>query len=149
MIRGSLTPEANDAMAVLGLLVVAALIGGGVGWTAYLVRVGMLDARDLAEKTAFRRPRSALEWPELRVDGVVAQPDEELVLVQVGWPARPSEASLLLLRLEAVGETGRLVKWCETRAPITTSATMGRSVEFRRRRTLERIQALVIGESPG
>jgi hypothetical protein len=38
-------------MSVMAALMVSTLIGGGIAWTAYLVRVGLLDARDLAPKT--------------------------------------------------------------------------------------------------
>jgi hypothetical protein len=136
-------------MAVLVGLAVGFLIAAGVAWSVYLIRVGLLDARDLAEKTAVEHPRSALHWPELRIGSVLPDPDEELVVVRVLWPAHPSEVSLLLLRLETASETVQFVEWCTTRAPITTSQGMGRCIEFRRRRTLQRVQALVVGESPG
>ena len=135
-------------MAALIALVLGALIGGGAAWTAYTVRVGLLDARDLVEKTAFGHPRSALQWPELRIGSVLAEPDEALVLVRVAWPAHPNETSLLLLRLPAAGEAGRLVRWCATQAPVTTSRGTGMWVDFRRRRTGQRVHALVVGEYP-
>ena len=136
-------------MAVLVALVVGALLGGGVAWTAHRVRVGLLDARDLAEKTAFRRPRSALQWPEIRIGNVVALPDEELVLVRVAWPSHPSEVSLLLLRLAHAGERQRLVSWCASQARVSTSCVTGMGFEFRRRGTVQRVHALVVSESRG
>jgi hypothetical protein len=135
-------------VAVLIALVLGALIGGGVAWTAHLVHVGLLDARDLADKTAFSHPRSALQWPELHIGSVLAEPDEALVLVRVAWPAHPTEMSLLLLRLAAAGEADRLARWCATQAPITTSRGSGMWVDFRRRRTGQRVHALVVAEYP-
>jgi hypothetical protein len=134
------------AIGVAGAVVIAVL----GAWVAYMLHVGTLDARDLAEKTAFRRPRSALEWPELRLGAVVAQPErDDLVLVSARWPAHPSRASVLLLQLQGAGELRRLSRWCAAEAPITVRSAAGHYVELRRRRTVERVHALVVDESPG
>jgi len=135
-------------MAVLVALVVATLVGCGLGWTTHLIRVGLLDARDLVEKTAFGRPRSAMQWPELRLETVVVLPDEDMVLTEAVWPAHPSNASLLLLRVTDAAGKRRLVKWSASHASITTSTATDSWVELRRRRTVDRVRAEVVSEAP-
>jgi hypothetical protein len=131
-----------------GLLVAVAVVVGAAAWAWHLIYTGLLDARDLAEKVAYRDVSSALRWPEMRIENVLAEPDDELVLVRVGWPAHPSQESLLLLRPAAATETSRLLGWCASRASVSTSWT-GSSVEFRRRRSVERIHAVVLAETRG
>jgi hypothetical protein len=129
---------------------VGGLVAGGVAWTVYLLRVGSLDGCDLAAKTAIGHPRSALHWPELRFTSVLPDPEEkEVVVVSVTWPAHPSEVSLLVLRPEGASETRQLLQWCATQASVTTNGATAPWIEFRRRRTLERVHAFVLGESPG
>jgi len=135
-------------MTLLIALLVSTMVVGSAGWAAHLIYVGLLDARDLAEKTAFRDARSALRWPELLIANVLTEPDEELVLVRVAWPAHPAEKSLLLLRPEAAEETWRLRRWCASQASVSTSEA-GTCVEFRRRRSVERIHAHVVAETRG
>jgi hypothetical protein len=136
-------------LAVLVAFAVGCLIACGVAWTVYLLRVGMLDARDLAAKTAIGHPRSALHWPELRLTSVLPDPEEQVVVVGVTWPAHPSESSLLVLRPQAASETLQLLQWCATQACVTTNWATEPWIEFRRRRSLERVYAFVLGESPG
>ena len=63
---------------------VTVLIAAGLAWTARLVYIGNLDAHDLADKLSVPAPVSALDWPELHLNAVVAQP---VVLLHVHWPA--------------------------------------------------------------
>jgi hypothetical protein len=51
---------------------VIALIAAGLAWTARLVHIGNLDAHDLADKLSVPTPVSALDWPELHLNAVVA-----------------------------------------------------------------------------
>jgi len=70
-----------DIGTIIGLVFVVA----GLAWTARLVHIGNLDAQALADKTACPKPVSALDWPELRLRAVVAQPGEQpVVLLHVG-----------------------------------------------------------------
>jgi hypothetical protein len=138
-----------DVTVVLVALAVGCLIGGGVAWSVYLIRVGLLDARDLAEKTTIGHPRSAVQWPELRIGSVLPDPAEEFVVVSVTWPAHPSRVSLLVLRLEGHSEALQLLAWSATHASVTTNQSSGPWIEFRRRGSLERVHAFVVGESPG
>jgi hypothetical protein len=77
---------------------VIVLIAAGLAWTARLVHIGNLDAHDLADKLSVPAPVSALDWPELHLNAVVAQPDEQpAVLLHADWPAHPQRAATLLL----------------------------------------------------
>jgi hypothetical protein len=136
------------------VLVAAALAGvvlfiaAGLIWSARLVHIGNLDAQALAEKTGTPQPVSALDWPELRVQAVVTQPDEPpLVLLHVGWPAHPRQASTLLVALEHGDDRSLSVlsRWCSTRASISP-ARRGSQLELRRRQTLERVRAVLVAE---
>jgi hypothetical protein len=104
------------AIAIFGvfLSVVAALT-----WTVRLLRVSTLDAQALADKLAFPEPASALEWPELRVQSVVPQPDD----------------------LSPV-----IVQWSTARAAVV-ALRQGPELELRRRQSLERIHATLLDES--
>jgi hypothetical protein len=60
---------------------VTVLIAAGLVWTARLVHIGNLDAHDLADKLSVPAPVSALDWPELHLNAVVAQPYEQPVVL--------------------------------------------------------------------
>ena len=86
------------AAALAGVIV---LIAAGLAATARLVHIGNLDAHDLADKLSVPAPVSALDWPELHLNAVVAQPDDQAaVLLHVDWPAHPQRAATLLLALD-------------------------------------------------
>ena len=134
------------AAGIAGVLV---FVVAGLAWTARLVHIGNLDAQALAEKAAVPPSASALDWPELRLRSVVAQPDEPpLVLLHVGWPAYPRlEATLLV----AVGRGDKnslslLSQWCAAAAPVSPVRRYGAELEFRRRRSLECVHAVLIAE---
>jgi hypothetical protein len=137
------------APAVAGAVLLLAGMAALLVWVGYILHVGMLDAQDLADKTGFRWPHSALQWPELNLGAVVAQPESDrLVLVSARRPAHPAEATTLLLCVQSTNELRRLSSWCEAQASITARSTTGDCVEFRRRRTVERVLAWVVDESP-
>jgi hypothetical protein len=80
---------------------VFAVIAAGLAWTGRLVHICNLDAHDLADKLSVPAPVSALDWPELHLNAVVALPDEQpVVLLDVGWPAYPQRVATLLLALD-------------------------------------------------
>jgi hypothetical protein len=137
-------------------VILAAAIGGalafivaGLAWTARLVHVGNLDALALAEKAAAPPPVSALDWPELKLRGVIAQPDEPpLVLLHVGWPVHPPREATLLVAL-ARGDDGSLSllsQWCAAGASLSPVRHYGAELELRRRQSLERVHAVLITE---
>jgi len=132
------------AIAGVTLFVVA-----GLAWTARLVHVGNLDAQALAEKTATPSPTSALDWPELHVHAVIAQPDDQsVVLLHVGWPAHPDRQATLVVALDE-GETrplSLLSQWCATAASVSPLRGNSAELELRRRQSLERVHAVLIAE---
>jgi hypothetical protein len=131
------------AIAAILLSVVAALT-----WTVRLLRISSLDAHALATKLAFPEPASALEWPELRVQSVVPQPDDlSPVILQVGWPAYPERVATLLVALDhnEAHALSLLCRWSTTGAAVTT-LRHGPELELRRRQTLERVHATLLNE---
>ena len=105
-------------------------IAVGLAWTARLVRIGTLDALELAGKLAVPEPVSALDWPELQVRAVVPQDadgERSLVLLLVEWPAHREQATLLV-------ELGRadqsslplLSHWCAARASVSPTTLIRR-----------------------
>jgi len=128
---------------------VTVLIAAGLAWTVRLVHIGNLDAHDLAAKLAVPVPASALDWPELHLNAVVAQPDEQpMVLLHVDWPAHPQRAATLLLALDHDGRRSLplLSQWCADHASVSPARDDGAKLTLRRRRTLERVHALLIAE---
>ena len=137
-------------VAIVGVIL---FIVTGLAWTARLVRIGNLDAQALAEKTATPVPASALDWPELHVHAVVAQPDEQsVVLLHVGWPAHPDREATLVLVLDQAERRSLslLSQWCAGAASISPLRGKGAELELRRRQSLERVHAVLLAEdSPG
>ena len=136
----------------IALAGVIMFIVAGLAWTARLVHVGNLDAQALAEKVATPAPASALDWPELRLQAVVAQPDEQsLVLLHVAGPAHPQRAVTLLVALnqEDRRSLSVLARWCACQASISPARREGSELEFRRRQSLERVHAVLIAEDYG
>jgi hypothetical protein len=124
-------------------------IVAGLAWTARLVYVGNLDAQALAEKAAVPAPASALDWPELHLQAVVAQPDERpLVLLHVDWPAHPERMATLLVALDRDDRQSlpMLARWRDCRASIAPTRRDGAELELRRRQSLERVHAVLIAE---
>jgi hypothetical protein len=132
------------ALAGVILFVVA-----GLAWTARLVHIGNLDAQALADKTACPRPDSALDWPELRLHAVVAQPGEQpVILLHVGWPAHPQRQALLMVALDE-GEQrslSLLSRWCAAAASVSPTRGDGAELELRCRQSLDRVHAVLLAE---
>jgi hypothetical protein len=132
-------------LAVAILLVAAAALA----WTARLIQVGNLDALALADKVAVPHPVSALDWPELRLRAVIPQPDDRvLVLLLVSWPAHPRREATLLVAIDSSNRRSvpLLSQWCATGASVSPTRQEGAAVEFRRRRSLERVHAVLVAE---
>jgi hypothetical protein len=127
------------------------LVTVGLIWTVRRVRIGGLDAMALTEIPAAPHPRSALDWPELRVRAVVPQPDgPALVLVVVGWPAYPNREATLLLAIQSDGPRSLdlLEQWRDASAPVSP-VRRGELCELRRRQSLELVRGLLIAEDAG
>jgi len=136
------------AIAILGALVLLGAAAGLAG-TAHLLRVGTLDALELASKVAVPDLASALDWPELRVRAVVPQPDESgLVLLLVGWPAQQRQTATLLVSLDSGDRRSvpMLAHWCSTRASVSPTRLGQAGIELRRRQSLDRVQAVLVAE---
>jgi hypothetical protein len=136
---------------------VIGLIAVGLAWTARLVYVGNLDAQALADKLATPHPVSALDWPELRVQAVVPQPEvqppagQPLVLLHVGWPEYPARVSTLLVALDSDERRSLslLSQWCAGQASVAPVRQEGAAVELRRRQSMERVHAVMVAEDIG
>jgi hypothetical protein len=128
---------------------VIVFIAAGLAWTSRLVHVGNLDAQELAEKIATSAPVSALDWPELHLNAVIAQPDEQsLVLLDVDWPAHPQRAATLLLALDRDDRRALalLSQWCAGQASISPARRDGAELVLRRRQSLDRVHAVLLAE---
>ena len=128
---------------------VTVLIAAGLAWTARLVHIGNLDAHDLADKLSVPVPVSALDWPELHLNAVVAQPDEQpVVLLHVDWPAHPQRAATLLLALDRGDRHSLplLSRWCADQAPVSPARQDGAELTLRRRQSLQRVHAVLVAE---
>ena len=133
------------AAALVGVILAIAV---GLACTARRVHIGNLDAQDLAEKVAVPAPVSALDWPELHLNAVVAQPDEQSVLLHVDWPAHPQRAATLLLALDPDDRHSLLLlsQWCAGQASVSPARRDGAEVVLRRRQSLERVHAVLVAE---
>jgi hypothetical protein len=133
------------AAALAGVILAIAV---GLAWTVRLVHIGNLDARDLADKVAVPAPVSALDWPELHLNAVVAQPDQQSVLLCVDWPAHPQRAATLLLALDPGDRHSLLLlsQWCAGQASVSPARRDGAEVVLRRRQSLERVHAILVVE---
>ena len=136
--------------ALAGVLV---FIVAGLAWAARLVYIGNLDAQALADKAASPSvslgSASALDWPEILLRSVVAQPDEQpLVLLAVVWPAYSRREATLLVALgrDDTGSLSRLSQWCAGAASVSAVRHYGAELELRRRQSLESVHAVLIAE---
>ncbi|MEU7145069.1 hypothetical protein ABZ942_36890 [Nocardia sp. NPDC046473] len=135
----------------VGLVGITLFLVPGLVWSAYLVCAGNMDAQALAQKMAVPQPSSALDWPELHVQAVVAQPDQEsLVLLHVDWPAFPQRNATLLVSLDEGDPRSLLVlsQWCACQASVSPLRPCGEMVELRRRQSLQRVSGVLLAENP-
>lgn len=144
-------PESYGRYVILtvALAGVILFIVAGLVWTARLVHIGNLDAQALAEKTACPRPVSALDWPELRLHAVVAQPGEQpVILLHVGWPAHPHRQAMLVVALDEAEQRSLtlLSQWCAGAASVSPTRGQGAELELRRRQSLDRVHAVLLAE---
>jgi hypothetical protein len=137
------------AAVMLAAAVLLAIVAG-LAWTARVVQVGNLDALALADKVATPYPVSALDWPELQVKAIVPQPDDRplLLLLMVGRPHHRRQEATLLLALDSGDQRSLalLSQWCASGASVAPTRQRGAALELRRRRSLERVHALLLAE---
>jgi hypothetical protein len=129
-------------------LVVGVVFLAAAAYALYLIQVGLLDASALAEKVAVPRPSSALDWPEMHVSSVLAEPDDgSQLLVSVVWPARPTHHSILLFEVsDQQRDLRRLAEWSSLQASVTAVRLVGNGVELRQRQGLQRVYASLLAE---
>ena len=135
---------------ILVLVPLVCLVAAGMASFVRAVRLSMLDAMELASKLDTPHPSSARDWPELRVDAVVVDPEiPRRLLVLVRWPARPDPRSLLVL--ETADETERaerlLMQWRDAGAAVSPTRRGDMYLVLRRRRSPELLRARLVGES--
>ena len=131
-------------------LICLSLIGVGcLAWTARTFSIATRDALDLAAKLSVPNPDSAIDWPELRVEVVVPDPDDPLRMLLVGrWPAHPDPRSLLVLEVRAQPCARHvLTGWRDRRASISPRSTGDGTVRLRRRHSVESIEARLVAEA--
>jgi len=144
-------PESYGRYVILAVALagVFLFIVAGLAWTARLVHIGNLDAQALADKTACPKPDSALDWPELRLHAVVAQPGEQpVILLHVGWPAHPQRQATLVVALDEAEQRSLslLSQWCAGAASVSPTRGDGAELELRRRQSLDRVHAVLLAE---
>jgi hypothetical protein len=134
------------AVALAGVIL---FIVARLAWTGRLVHIGNLDAQALADKTACPGPDSALDWPELRLHAVVAEPGEQpVIMLHVGWPAHPQRQAMLVVALDDAGQRSLslLSQWCAGAASVSPTRGEGAQLELRRRQSLDRVHAILLAE---
>ena len=134
-------------------VIVAAVLASAVlaelWWFVHVVRVGIRDSMDLAVKLAVPHPCRAADWPELRLESVVVDPDgDDTVLVCARWPAHPERCSILTLEIDTSRRaTALLAQWRDIKAPVSVHAVPPDRVLLRRRRSQDAVEARVVKES--
>jgi hypothetical protein len=137
-------------MWMFGLAFCGSLFVGAFAWSMRRFRIATRDAVDLVAKLAVPRPVYAVDWPELRVDEVVCDPETpNRALLVTRWPAAPEPAALLLIEMNDPPEPTRaaLARWCADGASISPRWTHGGRMSMRRRRTNESVDVLLIEQA--
>jgi hypothetical protein len=137
-------------MPIIGVTVLLAAVTGSTTWAVRLIRAGMRDSLDLTAKLAVPNPVRAADWPELRLDAVVFDPEgSDQVLMVARWPARPGSRAFLVLEIDDPPKRARrlLAEWRDGDAAISPRAVGGRGLVLRRRRSNDMVRAQVVRES--
>ena len=71
-----------------------------------------------------------------------------MVLLSVGWPARPAQAATLLVALDGTDQRSLewLSQWCTTQASVAPTRRDDGELELRRRQSLERVHGVLLAE---
>jgi hypothetical protein len=136
------------------VIALGALVGAVLGSMALAVhrfRVATRDSFDLATKLSAPDARRVRDWPELRLDAVVIDPDAgNRVLVSVHWPAHPERQALLTIDVtESLGGAHRLLhQWRDIGASVSPRACGADALVLRRRRSNDTVRVHVVSEAP-
>jgi hypothetical protein len=137
-------------MLIVAVPVLILSVTGSTSLAVRTIRLGMLDAHDLASKLAIPHPRCAAEWPELRLESVVVDPEgSSRVLVGATWPAHPECRAFLLLDLDEAPSRARrlLAQWCDDNVSLSPRTLDGERIRLRRRRSRDAMCARVVRET--
>jgi hypothetical protein len=138
---------------MIAIIAVATLVIGvsaSIWWAVRIIRIGASDSGDLTTKLVVPFPRRAADWPEIRLDAVVPDPEHaERMLLVARWPAHPERRALLVLEVDddANGAERLLMGWRDADASLSPLATDTDRLVLRRRRTKDAVRALVVRES--
>jgi len=137
-------------MAIIAVVVLLAVTGCCLALSLRMFRIAFHDAEDLAVKLAVPHPRRAADWPEVRVDAVVGDPDsDDRLLVVARWPARLD--ATVLLESVAITPTARarglLERWRDADASLSPRHIADDVMTLRCRRTNDAITLLIVRES--
>lgn len=132
------------------LVAVAAAVACSGVWFLRLVRAGLCESGDVpAVKLAGPYPCRVADWPEVRLDAVVIDPDgNDRVLVIARWAAHPELRALLVLDVEEPPHRALrlLFQWRDTDAPVSARAA-GERLVLCRRRSDDAVSARVVRET--
>ena len=137
-------------MGVVAFTALAVWVGGGVTFAVHMIRAGARNVAAGAAQLPVPYPRRAADWPELRLDEVIVDPESaERILVVACWPAHPELHALLVLEIEDPVEPVHrlLLHWRDARASVAPRALVDDTIQLRRRRTNDTVSARVVAEA--
>jgi hypothetical protein len=139
-------------MAIIATSVVVGGIACAIASAVRLLRIGAREAGDLAGKLAIPFPRCAADWPELRLDAVVPDPERaKRVLLLARWPADPDRSALLVVDVDGAATRGQrlLMHWRDSDASLAPVLIARDRLLLRRRRARDTVIAIVILSTSG
>lgn len=137
-------------LAIIVVAVFTAGVAASSAWAAHIIRVGARDSGELAAKLAVPVPLRAADWPELRLDAVVPDPETAAqVLLLARWPAHPEQRALLVLDVDIGASRAHslLAHWRDLDASLSPRAIVGDRLVLRRRCTKDTVSGLVVRET--
>jgi hypothetical protein len=143
----------GKAAIMIAIIALASLFIGvsvSIARAVRIVRIGAADSGDLTTKLVVPFPDRAADWPEIRLDAVVPDPDHaERVLLVARWPAHPERRALLVLDIDDGASRAQrlLMGWRDADASLSPLAIAANELVLRRRRTKDAVHALVVRES--
>jgi hypothetical protein len=136
-------------MWVIGLAALGIVILGGTVVAVRRFRDATRDSLDPATRLDLDHARRVRDWPQLRLDAVVIDPEAvSRVIVLVHWPAHPERRAVLTLEVaDPGGGAHRLLhQWRDAHESVSPSAGAGEAVVLRRCRTNDVVRARVVSE---
>jgi len=131
------------------ILLAAAISCSGV-WVLHFVHGRIRGRGDQPGTTPATSPARVADWPELRLDAVVTDPEgKDRVLVIARRPNRPDLRTLLVLDLDgpAPGALQLLFRWRDTNASVSPRGGAGERLVLSARRGDDSVSACVVRET--